>query len=64
MTTNSLEACERAQAIDYSKAQEDLWFSGDDEVSQGHLLWIPEDIAEPEPWTLASFDDLLTHEMG
>ena len=64
MNPNTLEDCERAQAIDCSKAQEDLSFSRDDEVSQGYPLWIPEDIAEPESWTLASFNDLLAHEMG
>jgi hypothetical protein len=63
MNPGSLKDCESAQTIDCSKRHEDLWFSRDGAVSHRHPLWIPEDIAEPEPWTLASFSDLLPHEM-
>lgn len=61
MNTSTLEGRERAPAIDRSRMQDDQLFSGNDEVSGRYPLWIPEDIAEPETWTLASFDDLLPH---
>ena len=64
MNSNISGTCNRAQAIECSKAQQDLSFSRDDELSHWHPLWIPEDIAEPEPWGLASFSDLLPHEMA
>jgi hypothetical protein len=64
MNTRTLEACARAQAVDWPKLQEDRAFSREDDVSRRDPLWTPEDIAEPEPWTLASFSDLVPHELA
>jgi len=64
MNTRTSEACARGQAVDWPKPQEDGVFSRDDDVSRRDRLWTPEDFAEPEPWTLASFSDLLPHELA
>ena len=56
------EAYERPRATRRCKVHEGSSLPGDDDVSHRQPLWIPEDIAEPEPWTIASFNDLLPHE--
>ena len=53
MNLNNIEAIERVGP------QEDAWLSNGAETSERHRPWSPEDIAEPDSWTLASFDDLV-----
>jgi hypothetical protein len=64
MNPDTMERCERAMAIAGMKARRSESFSKNDVLTRGYPLWIPEDIAEPEPWTLASFADLLPQEMA
>jgi hypothetical protein len=61
MNPKPTRPCERGQAIDGSKARERLPLSPGDKASHRQPLWFPEDIVEPDPWTLASFSDLLPH---
>lgn len=64
MNPNTLEDREHGRAGCRAKVQEDMLFSGDDGVPNRLSLWTPEDIDGPEPWALASFSDLLPHEMA
>jgi len=64
MNPKSSRLCERGQAIDGSKVRERLPLSPGDEASYRQPLWFPEDIVEPDPWTLASFSDLLPHSVA
>lgn len=45
------------------------WNRGEDTPSWKHgethdSAWLLEDLEEPEPWALASFEDLLPHELA
>lgn len=64
MNPSSVESCERGQTIECSKTQEDLLLSRDGEVTHQDPIWPPDEIAEPEPWALASFSDLLPNEIA
>lgn len=57
MNPTSIESYERASA------REDFSSSSRDEKLERHPLWVADDIDEPESWTLASFTDLLPHEL-
>jgi len=35
-----------------------------DELREMNALWHPEELAEPDVWTLASFGDVLPHEVA
>jgi hypothetical protein len=62
MNPSTFDAYGRLRASNRSMAREALSFPREDEPSHRHPLWSPEDIAEPETWTLESFSDLLSHE--
>jgi hypothetical protein len=55
---------ERPSAADRGKARTGLSLSNDEDMRQPHALWGLDEIEAPETWTLASFDDLLPHEMA
>ena len=62
MNLNTFEAFESADDIGCTSAQ---GFSSSSKSADGfesHHPWNPEDIAEPEFWTLSSFDDLVPSE--
>ena len=62
MSDKSFEAWKRARVDHGSGSHEDSESQQDTEAYSRNPVWTPEDIAEPEPWTLASFDDLVAHE--
>jgi len=64
MNPRYIEARERLQTIDCGKSQEGSLLSRGRDMSHGEPLWIPDDIDEPESWTLASFSEFLAYELA
>ena len=64
MNPRYTKAHERLQTIDCAIPQEGSLSPREGDLSHGQPLWIPDEIAEPESWTLASFGDLLPCELA
>jgi len=63
MSIGSIELYERMRATDPAPTHQDGSFPMHPEGTRREPVWVPEDIAEPEPWALESFGDLLSHQM-
>lgn len=64
MNPRHSETHECLQTMDRPTMRESSPFPMDGDVSHQQPLWIPDDIDEPDTWTLASFGDLLPHELA
>ena len=63
MSLSTMKARERSEPMERLQLVEASPSARHAERSRALPLWIPEDIEEPETWSLASFDDVVPHEL-
>jgi hypothetical protein len=64
MNANAICTDKRPSTGDKGERQNGLSLSSNDEMREQNALWRLEEFDEPDVWTLASFDDLLPHEVA
>lgn len=64
MNSSTIDSGDHTSTIDNGHAQLHPPFSGRDGTRELDTRGLLEDIDEPEAWTLASFSDLLPHEVA
>jgi len=64
MNATATSIDQQTHTSDYEEQQYSFSPTGSGESREMHTLWYPEELAEPDVWTLANFGDVLPYELA